>query len=588
MTAHVPASAVLTSPKPLDDTPCDELLAEPRPEEAPCPRPLRVPFARVTMVRGAGRLAWLVAGAAALAVPGQARAASYSIQSDSTFQAYDVTSPWGGVYLARRRLTETLALGVYDLQGDAGPSSARYAVVLRLRFDGDYGVSSLVGGSAETNYASFGGGYYVPGLESAPLDLMYGYVEGRGFADGRVDVRIGRQNLSDMLGWWGFDGALVRVTTPLYLRAEIYGGMEQRGGLFLSTSRYEAPGMWRGSHAGYGTPGYPRASDYPSYQAASPAPAFGGALETVGIEWARLRLGYRRVYNTGEVMTAQFPSASGQYPTLDGLRISQDRVGASGEIFLAKLGRAQGSASYDLYSQRVASYNAGVEGYVGERVTLGADLDSYVPTFDADSIWNFFTHGPITTATGRVTAKLTPKADIAASGGVRIWTMEGDPQALGEAEVAACKAAMPESACQWLDPSEGAVKAASRDSAVRGPARTADLIAQASARYRFRLGDVGANVSVQAGDSGHTDGGRLWASRRLDGGRYEVRGSVSLYDWADPDRPSRDATSFGYVLGFGYTPSPIAKLGLEWEHDVNRLIGQRFRVLGRVQIAVMQ
>ncbi len=58
--------------------------------------------------------------------------------------------------------------------------------------------------------------------------------------------------MSDVLGWWSFDGALLRVTTPYYVQLEAYGGLEQRGGLPLSTSRFERQGIWRGSHRGFG------------------------------------------------------------------------------------------------------------------------------------------------------------------------------------------------------------------------------------------------------------------------------------------------------------------------------------------------
>ena len=60
---------------------------------------------------------------------------------------------------------------------------------------------------------------------------------------------------------------------------------------------------------------------------------------------------------------------------------------------------------------------------------------------------------------------------------------------------------------------------------------------------------------------------------------------LSLYNWKDPIRPGRGATSFGYVLGGGYKPADLADLRLEWEHDMNRIAGQRFRIVALLNLA---
>ncbi|MEJ1960378.1 MAG: hypothetical protein WDO56_02010 [Gammaproteobacteria bacterium] len=58
---------------------------------------------------------------------------------------------------------------------------------------------------------------------------------------------------------------------------------------------------------------------------------------------------------------------------------------------------------------------------------------------------------------------------------------------------------------------------------------------------------------------------------------------LSLYDWDDALRSDRSATSFSYVLGGGVAPDFMGfsrgRLGLEWEHTMNHLVGQRYRVL---------
>jgi hypothetical protein len=41
------------------------------------------------------------------------------------------------------------------------------------------------------------------------------------------------------------------------------------------------------------------------------------------------------------------------------------------------------------------------------------------------------------------------------------------------------------------------------------------------------------------------------------------------------------------VLGAGYKFSDRSRTLLEWEHDINRLAGQRFRVMAWLNVAVL-
>jgi hypothetical protein len=515
----------------------------------------------------------------------EARALDFEVQSDTAAQAYQVASPWGDVVLDRRRLLQTLALGVYNLQGDYKPGQADYQVVLRMRLDADFGINAHLDNAdrgGETSYQTEAGRgvRYVPGLQQAPVDLMYAYVEGRNLFNGWFGFRAGRQYVSDVLGWWSFDGALARVTTPWFVQAEFYGGIEQRGGLPLSTSRFERPGVWRGTHGGFGTAAdQPSVTDYPSYQYVQPAPAFGAVLETSGPSWIHGRLTYRRVYNTGTAITQQFPDPTGGYRTMTGTRLSQERLGYAVDLNKADLGAVRGGFTYDFYNQLVGSFYGGLELYAGKRVTVGADVDYFVPTFDADSIWNWFTKSPVTTATARISATPTNRFDLSAYGGVRLWQADGDPETFGVLE---CRASGVCVGDQEIDPSTAT--GFIRDEDNRATSTTIDALANVAGRYRLGTGEVGLRGMMQAGARGHRAGGDLTGEKRFDGGRYTAYGRVSVYDWADPERPQRDATSFGYVLGAGVQPVEQAGLRLEWEHDMNRLVGQRFRVVALLNL----
>jgi hypothetical protein len=550
-----------------------------------------------------------VLGAATLGLcgaRGTARAADFEVQAETAAQAYQVTSPWGDITLDRRRLMQTLGLSVYNLQGKYEPGRPVYNITLKLRLNADFGVNQTHAGEPSGSETSFDGTgrRFMPGLQEAPLDIMYGYIEGRNLLRGWLGFRVGRQYVSDMLGWWSFDGGLVRVTTPFYVQLEAYGGLEQRNGLILSTGRWERNGIWRGSHDGFGTAaGQPSVTDYPSYQYAQPAPAFGLSLESAGPQWLHGRLSYRRVYNTGTSITGQFPTPSdfgtqGGYRAITGDRISSDRIGyaadvnfAAGAPFKAPLG-AKGGFSYDLYANTLATAFGGIEGYIGRTATVGADVDYYMPTFDADSIWNWFTHGANTTFSGRAAIKITRKFDVAVQGGARLWTTEGDPATFGVGEcskVSKSTLATCTPGTSYVDPvSTSGVRAFVRDPANRGQATVTDAIANVAARYRLGAGLVGLRGMVQAGDRGHRAGGDIYGDQGFIGGKFNLGARVSLYDWHDPIRPDRDALSFGYVLGAGFKPGSIADFRVEWEHDMNRLVGQRFRIIGLLNLWVLK
>jgi hypothetical protein len=115
---------------------------------------------------------------------------------------------------------------------------------------------------------------------------------------------------------------------------------------------------------------------------------------------------------------------------------------------------------------------------------------------------------------------------------------------------------------------------------------TLDVLGNVSGKYRWGSGDAHLRGMVQAGERGRRVGADVAGEQRLGGGRFVVAARASVYNWADPLRPDRDATSFGYVLGGGYTPVKLASLRAEWEHDMNRLVGHRFRVVGLLNLRV--
>ncbi len=497
-------------------------------------------------------------GVLALAPASTAHAMDAEVTSDSTAQFYDVRSPTGETVLSRRRLTSTLGVGAYNLfdtpQGDI--TAPDFSFRARLRYDADYGAAGAE--QDPTQYASF-----VPGFQEGPVDLMYAYIEGRRLARGWLGFKVGRQYLTDVLGWWSFDGGEASVTTPYFFKAEIYGGLEQRGGMPLSTPRFDADGIWRGNRSGFDP------SLYPSFQPSGLAPAYGVALESTGVTWIHGRLDYRRVYDTGASNTTEF--ANPDYPpnVYDSSRISSDRLGYSMDASLANLGGVKAGIIYDLYRADVTSLFASLDAYLGTKVTVSADYDYYVPSFDGDSIWNFFAGEPTNDIGLRGNVEVNDRLSIAGGGHVRIMNVQTAPFD-------------PTGSPQYYSPSPLYSMAATYFPTNGHPF---DEGANLSARWRTGETTIALRGAGDFGDEGNRVGADVNAEHVFET-RYVVSGRTGVWEWKDELQTYRSTTSFNYVAGLGYRFAPRSQAKVEWEHDINGLVGQRFRLLLTLTLAV--
>jgi hypothetical protein len=494
----------------------------------------------------------------AVTVSASARAVEPEVTGDATGQFYDVRSPTGETVLERRRVTATLGVSGYELltpdpDNRGGPELTFRA---RLRYDADYGASSA---EVDSNSAQF----FVPGFSRGPVDLMYAYVEGRRFLHGALGFKVGRQYQTDALGWWSFDGADVRVVTPLYVAVEGYGGLEQRGGLPLSTPRFEADGIWRGNRSGFDP------SLYPQFQAADVAPAFGVALESAGPTWLHSRLVYRRVYNTGSVGATDFQSQLYTPTVFNGTRISSDRLGYAADVDLGKAAGIKGGFVYDFYDDRVTTIYGSVDGYVAKPLTLSLDYDYYAPVFDADSIWNFFTGDPMNDLGVRASVTASDHLSFSAAAQARIYMVQ----------------TASDTTPNNTAPSSPGISPGANPNFYPSNGHPFDEGGSLAARYKWGEGNVSFRGAVDNGDNGERVGGDVSGERIVES-RYVFRGRLGVWQWDDKLRPDRDATDFGYVLGVGYRFAPRCQAGFEWQHDINRLVGQRFRTLLTVSVAV--
>ena len=489
-----------------------------------------------------------VAGLLGLVQP--ARAYETEVTASIAAQYYTLSSPWGDPELRRRRYTETLGLAVWNIQGEDDPRGPRLSFQSRLRLDADFGQSS-----AERALRN---SVYIPGLQQAPLDLMYAYLEGQRYLDGYVGFRLGRQYVFDTLGFWSFDGGLVTLSTPANLVFEAYAGLEQRGGGLptFGTRRFESQGVYRGDRNGYDAAYYPLFLDESKI-----APAAGVAVEASAFGVLHSRLSYRKVINRDTVNVSPFLDLGDGQFFLSGSRTSSERLGYSLRANSSKVGALNASVVYDFYNQIFSQYAASADAYLTSHVTVGVSFDRYTPTFDGDSIFNWFSHSPTTSALGRAEVRFSRRLSANLSGGTRWFETEGHSSTYAQ------------------DP----------DATQTG--RLFDVSLDGGARYDYGRGNVSVRAGGETGKRGHRLGADITGRRRFSA-RYDAMCLLSLWDWSDALRPDHDATSFGYVLGAGVTPGPNffarSRFGLELEHDMNRLVGQRFRALLTLDLTVLK
>lgn len=477
------------------------------------------------------RLAW------AIACVGSSSANAYeaNVESTSVLQIYSVRSPFGAPILSRQRLTHTLSLEAYRPVLDPLESKIALAFHARLRLDGDYGISDAERDPSNT-------GSFVPGLYVAPVDLSYGYFEARGLLSNNVSTRIGRQITFDELGFWSYDGAMVEFSPRGMFALSTYAGYEQRGGVpFLSTSRYEADGVYRGDRAGMGRL-------WPSYLSSNrPAPAYGASLALTALTWMRARADYRRVQQHDTVVTVPFADTAGDLQTFTGNRISSERLGAALGFDVASRASLDGAWVYDLYRRVTQEHRLYATYRATSKLRLTTGYQYRLPIFDADSIFNWFGARGSILAQSSATLNVAERFSLTLSGGAR-WLGVG-PQ-------------------QWL-----------HDALGPGPDGGIDWLARLESHYVSSANSIGTGTFVESGDAGDRISTDVWYRQRFWARRLESHLRVGAGHWQHPLLPERGQASLLYVAGIRLQPGGKPELGAEWEHVMLENAAHRFRLM---------
>jgi hypothetical protein len=382
-----------------------------------------------------------------------------------------------------------------------------------------------------------------------------------------LNFKLGRQYVIDPLGYYAFDGALVRVTTPAYFALEVYGGAEVRSGLPLSSGRFELGGVQRGDRTDFPS------NAYPSFQKAGVAPVYAVAIETAGPTWIHGRLTYRKAFNTGEsfVSTGGVLLGPDQLGIYDTRRVSSERLGYGFNVDLWSFASVRGTLSYDLYGKNWHEIAGGADVFVSQKLTVGADYEYFRPLFDADSIFNVFGFEPMDDISARVEFTPNDRLSFEADAMVRRYRSDTCEQA--------------------TSPTTGDTNVCNVDAL----SRVATSYAPGGglrARYKWATARATIRTSVLSGDEGNRYGGDAIYERSI-AKKWLADARLSLWHFDDKLRTgpngvygfgTRTATSFGYVLGAGYQLAPEANAFLQFEHDMNRLVGQRFRLMAVLNV----
>ncbi|HVV84751.1 MAG TPA: hypothetical protein VHE35_16915 [Kofleriaceae bacterium] len=391
-----------------------------------------------------------LAGCLVLAT-GEARAYDFQIHAGTAGQAYQLPTLHllgAEIWLARRRLTQTLSLTVWDL-GDLRRKRLRAQRGLRddgpivwmtayLRLDHDFGAWTM--GAVRVDGATLDALDEVPELaaSSVDLELLYGELAVDNLWH-RVDLRFGRLLHLDEVDPWAMDGVSARVRPGGPLALEAMAGLRVRDSSPLGGSAVELDGTSGADCREYvegATPGTgtwqiidrsrvpnddPLASDLaycPEREALMPMA--GVAVETTAIHGTRARLSYRRAASATPGLigpvdrldhpdTGLYPDELGQAPawgvneelvaaSLDG----RWRVGGARGLTIAPWARGR----YSLVDAAVADASAGLRLEHGPHA-LEPEIAYARPLLDADSIWSVFVTGASTDL--RLDYQLSPR-----------------------------------------------------------------------------------------------------------------------------------------------------------------------------------
>jgi hypothetical protein len=477
--------------------------------------------------------------------PRPARAYEFAIDLRTVGQGYQVRrfAPTGGdELLTRRRLTQFLNLSVFGLEPDswhapdAGTGEGRGTLYFdaSLRFDSDFG-GYMLGRPTGTDE--------IRELKQSQIDVLYAFLGGRNVAR-RIDFQLGRQVHFDLVDFYAFDGADVRVRLARALAVEAFGGTEVRGELPLSAPLYELDGTSSGSRDPATRPGQ-NGVLRPLAGAALLAGDDGASSWTPTALWARLA--YRRMWS----------ATADQLPGEPGSGVNDEKLALTAAAGWRRRVFATLGVRYNLLLASFDDEQLGLRVRLRERDWLTLEHVFSAPTFDGDSIWNVFSTGTYRDLRGSYEVAFGPAVKVYARGFVRIFQATADEMApdgrdLGAAAPGGRTAAGGSAGAVW---------------------KTASALLRADGYHDDGYGGRKTGVDLSA----------RWKVRPRP---LELEGRLTGYHWRSDEPPARDT---GYLFGVpGGGRAEVGngvRLHILAEDNVGTFYRGQYRALAIVEIA---
>jgi len=286
---------------------------------------------------------------------------------------------------------EDLHLAAWNLLTDeADPyyQGPRLSIELGLRLDTDFAV-----GPDERNPDAHTA--YVPGLRPMQMDVMFAYVDARGFWDGSLDARAGRQIRLDTLGYFAFDGIELVVYMPIGLSVSTFFGYEVRGGDMLGYDQLELDGVDTG-----GRDDALDADRLGDREDPEPRLAVGTEISIAPIRWFDLGFSVRAVGLSQPLADQRLGGR---------LTLGARPVRAFGRVVWSPMLDRQDDLGQAFVEQTLVSEaDAELEVTPHDVISVVAEYHLYRPTFEADSIFNVFNLTPQNDLGGRVATRFGP------------------------------------------------------------------------------------------------------------------------------------------------------------------------------------
>lgn len=331
-------------------------------------RRLRLPCAELRTRPCFSWLLLLVTSLGAASGPSAtARAFDVELDTDTSFQAYEVRSPGARAFLARRRLVSRLGLRLaHDLAEPDGEGRApRITAEVQLRLEQNFGSDCLVGADLCVNAVDHDDpAGWQPLAADTVLDVpaVWGGVSGLPLG---TSVRVGRQLVLDPIGFARFDGLRADVVPVRWLRVGALAGLLVRGTSLAGTPRSDLQGSIRLAEA----------DRVPWAETPVDTWVAGASLAGGPGPWLELGLSFRQMWeDDGDVLSRLGGSASSQ--PADWLRLDITGV-------------------LDLLTEEIIQASGRLA--VGDdTLRVHAEAQRHVPRFDPGTIWAWFSVAPIT------------------------------------------------------------------------------------------------------------------------------------------------------------------------------------------------